>query len=117
MKLFVKRILAYFPSRLPVGMTEFNTWADSIVELTGPLADKTSMMFALASILIHADSKHGALPKKYFVDRLIKSAANQVASQIFQDIKAEQELQKQQLTAEATPVESVASNDHQEKIS
>lgn len=91
MRLLLKRFLAYFPTQLPVGMFQFNTWADSIIELSGPIADKDSMLFALSSILIHADAKHGYLPKKYFVDRLIKSAANQVASQVFQDIKTKQQ--------------------------
>lgn len=112
MKLWLKRILSYFPTRLPVGRTELNRWCADIVELTGNLADETSMRFALASILIHADARHGYLPKKYFVDRLIKSAANQVASQIFQEIKEEQAL-KAKTAAEATPVtESVAPNEH-----
>lgn len=90
MKLLLKRILSYLPSKLPTGLSEFEAWVKSIMELTGQIADETSMKFALASILIHADAKHGSLPKKYFVNRLVKSAANQVASQVFQDIKTQQ---------------------------
>lgn len=104
--MLLKRILSYFPAKLPVGMTEFESWADSIIELSGSYADKDSMVFAIASILIHADAKYGSLPKAYFVNRLRKSAANQVASQLFQDIKARQtkaaEEAKKQAEATAT---------------
>lgn len=86
----ITQLAAFFPTKLPVGTTEFDSWADSIIGLSGPYADKDSMRFAIASILIHADARHGALPKKYFIDRLRKSAANQIASQVFQDIKLKQ---------------------------
>lgn len=90
MKLLVKRLLSYFPTKLPVGLPQFNTWADSIIELSGQYADKDSMVFALTTMIIHADAKYGSLPKNYFVVRLRKSAANQVASYAFNDIKTRQ---------------------------
>ena len=83
-------IRSFFPSRLPVGLAEFHKWADDICILTGPIASERDMKFVLSSILIHADVKFGSLPKRYFVTRIIKSAANQVASQVFQDIKMAQ---------------------------
>lgn len=75
---------------LPVGMTEFNEFANRIISKAGQFADEDSMRFALASIMIHADASKGALPDSYFIDRLRKSAANQIASQVFQDVKAKQ---------------------------
>lgn len=81
------QLKSYFPTKLPVGLTAFNQWSEDIITLSGPMADKDSMRFAIASILIHADSGIGALPMQYFVKRLRKSAANQVASQVFQEIK------------------------------
>lgn len=102
----IKRILSYFPTKLPVGMKEFESYCDEIIALSGKYADKDSMYFAIASIMIHADSKHGSLPKNYFISRLRKSAANQVASQIFQDVKIRQakaqeaELQQAEATAQ-----------------
>lgn len=65
------------------------------------------MRFALASILIHADARHGSLPDKYFTDRLRKSAANQVSSQVFQDIKAKQAEAVAKQKQEATATETV----------
>lgn len=103
--LAIKRLLSYFPTKLPVGISQFESFADSIIELSGQYADVDSMRFAIASVLIHADHKYGSLPKNYFVVRLRKSAANQVASQVFQDIKTRQELAKQaaEVTAATTP--------------
>lgn len=110
---------SYLPTKLPVGVTEFNSWADSIIALSGRYADEDSLKFALATMVIHADAKHGSLPKAYFISRLRKVAANQVASQIFQDVKVRQaeaqEAAKQQAEATAKSLESdVASNEHQE---
>ncbi len=110
--LILKHIRSFFPSKLPTGMTEINQWLNDIVELAGPIANERDMHFVLCSILIHADIKYGSLPKRYFVTRLIKSAANQVASKVFQDIKIAQaeELEAQKLVAVTTPTESVTDN-------
>lgn len=109
-----KHVLSYFPSRLPVGMTEFNKWLDDVVALAGPIASERDMHFVLCSILIHADVRYGYMPKRYFVTRLIKSAANQVASQVFQDIKLaqaeEQQAAKNQPVAVTAPSESAVTN-------
>lgn len=106
LKTALKYVTSRFPTKLPVGATAFEKWADDIIELSGQFADKDSMRYAIASILIHSDSKFGALPKKYFVDRLRKSAANQVASQVFQEIKLKQEAA--QKAAQQTKVEGSA---------
>jgi hypothetical protein len=89
--LLFKRLLSRFPSRLPVGKSQYDKFESDVLDLSGRFADETSMRFALASMMIHAPSDKGSLSKNYFVVRLRKSAANQVASQVFQDIKLEQE--------------------------
>src|ERR1700677_3822792 len=97
---------------LPVGKTEMQAFMDDLIQLAGNYADKTSMEFAIASVLMHAPSDKGSLSKRYFLDRLRKSAANQVASQVFQDIKEQQAAA--QAAAQAKVVEdttpSVVSN-------
>lgn len=106
-----EKLLSYIPRSLPVGMQEFETWAESVLRLAGKYADEASMKFALATMILHADSKNGALSKHYFVNRLRKVAANQVASQVFQDIKTKQEaaaLAAQQTTAEVTALTTEA---------
>lgn len=110
MKLLLKRLLSYLPSKLPVGMTELEKFIDDIIELSGKYADRDSMAFAIDSILIHAPSHSGSLSKNYFVVRLRKSAANQVASQSFQDIKIRQAealaAAQKQVEVTTTPVET-----------
>lgn len=94
MQLF-KRIRSFFPSSLPVGMSEFETWSDSIIELTGPIADPRSIKFVLSDLLLRVGPNKNstystipsALPKNHFVQGLRNSASKQVAGQVFQDIK------------------------------
>ncbi|MES2215069.1 MAG: hypothetical protein V4485_03505, partial [Pseudomonadota bacterium] len=86
----LKIILSYLPSKLPVGVTEFNSFADSIIELTGPMADNDSMKWAIANNIIHLPSTVSHKSKQYFVRVLRKAAANQIASFVFQDIKLKQ---------------------------
>lgn len=114
----LKRLLSYLPSKLPVGTAQFDKFASDIIELSGPYADVDSMRFAIASMLIHADARHGSLSKHYFVVRLRKSAANQISSQVFQDIKAKQQAaheaaEKAKLVEDTTP--QVESSDGKEK--
>lgn len=92
-KFFAQKLRSYFPSLLPVGVTEFNAWSDSIIALAGPYSDRDSMAQALANMVMHAgpkkgtDMPRGAIPKNYFVNALRKGAANQVASYVFQEIR------------------------------
>ncbi len=104
MRLIFRQLLSYFPTRLPVGMTQMLIWMDEISSLAGDFADKDSMRYAIASNLIHLPHTKAKVPKAYFVNTLRKAAANQVASQIFHDIKTKQAeaAAKQQLEAEAT---------------
>jgi hypothetical protein len=118
-KLAVKKALSHLPSKLPVGLTEFHKFADSVLELTGKFADEDSMKFAIASMIIHAPAGKDSLPKNHFVQGLRKSAANQVASQVFQDIKTKQ--QEAALAAQAADtakqLEKAASDGNQQKES
>ena len=98
------------PHPLPVGLSEFHQWADHIIELAGKFADEESMKYALASQVIHLPHDKAFVPKRWFVNSLRKAAANQVASQVFYDIKVKQEAAKKALedaakAAAAQPVE------------
>lgn len=90
LKTVVKRILSYLPTKLPVGMTAFEKFCDEVIELSGQFADRDSMVYAIASMVIHAPSTSGYITKNRLVNQLIKSAANQVASQKFQELKMKQ---------------------------
>lgn len=75
----------------PVGMTEFLEWSARIIALAGNFADEDSMKFALCSQLIHLPYDKAEATDRYFVNCLRKAAANQVASQVFHDIKIKQQ--------------------------
>lgn len=108
MKLFLKRIRSYLPVTLPVSVTSLNQFIDDVIELSGPYADRNSMAFAISSMIIHQPAGRGWTTKNTFVQGMRKSAANQVASQIFQDIKEQQNKKLAEDTAakQAKAVES-----------
>lgn len=88
---FCRFIASFVPSAIPVGLTEYQAWAESIISLTGPIADDNSLKFAIASMVIHLDRDTAYVSKRWFVKCLRKAAANQVASAVFQDIKLKQQ--------------------------
>lgn len=119
MRLLVKRILSHLPTKLPVGLPQFDKWVNEVIELSGQFADETSMRFVLASELLHSDAKKGSVPKHYFVSRCRKLAANQTAGYILQEIKAAQEAQKAAELAkaqEATTPESIQVENQNKKV-
>lgn len=104
--------------QLPVGMTEFNEFADRIISKAGEFADRDSLYYALAMELIHADPKT-AFTDEFFVLRLRKVAANQVASQVINNIKAKQEAARAEAakSVAVTASENTTANDKgQEKV-
>ena len=106
----IKKILSYVPEPLPVGMTEFNKFADEIIDLAGNYADKDSMTWAIASQIIH--SSKSSISKHQFVCQLRKAAANQIASQVFQDIKIKQaEVAKLAQEAKLAEVPAIEASD------
>lgn len=107
LKNFKTRLFGYFPSALPVGVTSFKSWADSIIDGYGlaKLADRDSMTFVLANVILSLDTKVAYVSKRSMALRLRKAAANQVASHVFQQIKERQQADAkaaQQKLAEAT---------------
>lgn len=95
MKRILAKFLSYFPSALPVGLTEFGKWADSVVDLAGLPASRDSQHQALANMIIHLPPRKGDQrprayeSKNWFVHSLRKGAANQIASFVFQAIRTE----------------------------
>lgn len=99
----IKHLLSYIPHRLPVGMSEFHSWSESIIRLLPsglenvPDDDKK---FVIASAIQRLDPTANYKPKRYFVKLLHKAAASQIAGQIFVEIK-----EKQKAALEVTKVE------------
>lgn len=94
---------------LPIGMTEFNEMMDKVIAMSG-MPNNDSVRFAIATAVLHFPQEKPELTYSYFARVLRRAAANQVASQIFQDIKLKQQAeieQQQQLAKQAeatTPV-------------
>lgn len=101
MSKFFKMLLSFLPQRLPVGMNEFETWAKEIISLVGPIADDESLKFAIASQIMHLSANRSRYSKRTFVMMLEKAAANQVASQVFQDVKIRQQQKAEEAKAAA----------------
>lgn len=117
MRLFIKRLLAKLPTRLPIGMNEFETWSDDILE-TYEMPNNPSTKFALATAIMHAQNGRAYFPKAYFGGTLLKGAANQIAHAKMNILKEEQEAKaKAELEAqkqvEDTTQSSESSNDTQ----
>lgn len=107
-KFIVSYLLAYVPTRLPIGMTEFDTWAKSVIDLTR-LPDNDSTRFALASTVPHQKADKFLTPKIKYAWLLEKSAANQVAFGIMTELKEKQ----QKLAEEAAKQAEVTAQDGQ----
>lgn len=98
-------LLSYFPRPLPTGMTQFETWSNRIISQAGQFADVDSMKWALASHVMHLDAVKAYVPDQYFIRALRKAAANQIASQVFQDIKNKQAARANTVEATTQPAE------------
>lgn len=88
---YVNMLLSPIPRSLPVGVQAFHKWSDRIISIGGKFADTDSLKFALASMILHLGAQSDKKSDLYFIRSLRKTAANQVAGQIFQDIKIKQQ--------------------------
>lgn len=90
---------------LPVGVTEFHEWADRIISGSMLPATPESLKYALSVMICELPVSCNAETDAYFIQRLRKSAANQVAiyyrEKIFPEVKAR--LAQEQNKGEATP--------------
>lgn len=111
LKTFFQKLAAHIPTYLPIGMTEFNAWAESIFKLYS-WPDNDSMRFALAAMIINQGSTTVKRSKHYFYTALRASAAKEVAGGVFRDLKIKQfEAEKAaKKTAEATALSVVPSD-------
>lgn len=106
MKLFAKRVLSYLSTPLPVGMTHYQEWSDSVAELIGPIATKEDLDFCIAAEVIRVGPAVCRAPKNYFVKRVRAGAAKQIAGAVFSRIKEDQrKKQLEQAAATAVPTD------------
>lgn len=89
-KFFIKIKQFFNRNLLPQGISAFEPWAADIIKKAG-LPDNDSVKFSVAVMVLHLPSECASKPKSYFIRCLQKAAANQVVSQIIQDLKAKQD--------------------------
>lgn len=83
------------PRPLPMGVTEFNEWADRIIAgALIPTEDKETLKAALATMLMSLGPTEDHKPDAYFIHALRKAATNEVAHAMFQEIKKKKEEEK-----------------------
>lgn len=111
LQLLVKRIWSLVPTPLPIGVTEFEKWSDSIYDLA-PYADRDSIKFTLATMIMHLGPQRSRVAKNHFVRSLRKTAANQVAHARMTEIKLKKDAEAKaaQQLAEETAAREAAAN-------
>ena len=109
-KRILAKLTAHLPHRLPQGITEFETWAKSIVD-TYEMPDNDSVRFGLAVAIMHLPATASHKPKAYFGAILLKGAASQIAGAVMQDLKEKQKAQAELAAKEAAePTETVTAH-------
>ena len=99
LKTFLNQLSSYFPTKLPLGMTEFDAWSASILALLGPIADQDSLKFATATEVVRLGPEVRRISKQYFVRRIKAGAAKQIAGAVMYDMKEKQKAQQEVLLA------------------
>jgi hypothetical protein len=107
------KLQSYFPTALPKGMAEFESWAQKVYILSGKLIKYEHMKFVLATQIIHMDAKTSKVPMNVFVRLTHKAAANQIASAVFQDIKTQQQEEAKKAAQQEATALAEASIDEQ----
>lgn len=111
----LKRVWAFLPSPLPIGMTDFNVWASSILVLYG-FPDNDSTRGALAIMITQLKPTAAWKSKRYFGLSVHVAAAKEVAGNFYYEHKkkyqekAAKEVATQGKLTEATAQTPVAAN-------
>lgn len=94
-----KQLLGFFPSKLPVGIPQFEAWAKDIADTYNlPTKDENSIKYILATCIINLTEGTVYKPKFYFFKIISNAASRQIAGFVFHDIKTKQ---KEAAAAEA----------------
>ncbi len=77
----IEKVRARFASRLPQGMTEFNSWVRDVSELSG-LPNNLRLRTVIAMFILKLPPEMISFPKWRLAKQIKKAAANQVASEV-----------------------------------
>lgn len=86
--------------QLPIGRTQFMEWSDRIIEGAAVEADKESLRWSLAGMLMQISPTEAFREDAYFMLALRTAAVKQTAHLMAEEIKSAHEAKKKQ--AEAT---------------
>jgi len=93
-RLFYK-IQDFFPTSLPVGLTQFNDWCDRLLFTYFPpgasAPTQESFRFSVAAMVLHLDSQSNKITNRFFGKAIQKGAANEVASYVMQFLKEQRD--------------------------
>lgn len=75
---------------LPMNVPEFIEWSDRIIEKAQlPTKNLETQRFALAGMILQTAPTEFFRPDEYYIDALRKTAADQLAMQVIEDLKRE----------------------------
>ena len=113
LRIKLNQFLGLFPSKLPVGKTEFETWSNSIIKTYKVPMDDRSAKFGLCAMIMRLNPTEAYKSKAFFALCLSKGASAQVASYVMEDIKNQQKAEfeaaqkaEQETKAQDVPVQS-----------
>lgn len=86
MKQLLNKLKGMFPSKLPTGTADFDSWAVSIFT-TYNLPDMPSYRNAIASMIMHLGPTTDKKPLLFFAKAVRKAQANQIAYEEIQKLK------------------------------
>lgn len=81
---------------LPIGRTKFMEWSDRIIDASLVDAERESLRFSIAAMLMHLGPTEAFKEDGFFVLQLRKAAVNQTAHMMMEELKkAHDDKQKQ----------------------
>lgn len=110
-----KSILSHIPTKLPVGLPQFEAYLDSVVELVGPIADADSIKWVVSNEIMRLASTRDSIRKAYFVKVIRKYAANQLAAHTVNQLKAKQQAEQEAAKLKQAEVTAAETSDSETK--
>lgn len=103
-----------FPSPLPTGMTEFESWVDSIRSTYKlPTENRDSVTWTFATMIMHFGPNVASKSKYYFVRAFHAAAAKQIAGGAFTALKERQlEANRKEAENQAKKATEVTGSEH-----
>ncbi len=89
-----RKLLAFIPTKLPIGDQQFVAWYEDLTYLYDLPKDNDSIRLALCTTVMHLPPTSYYKSKRFFGLTLLKGAAQQQAYNIMSDVKERQEARK-----------------------